>query len=1090
MATRSEDHARMPSRAPNQSHSVVPRKRTAMEAAEEAYVAGEDHFVLRQAKRKAEIRVREDNGKRARPIDWLMVSLRTIEPKRNPVDDDMVDDELDLVDSESVLEGLPDSEVNGLNKDIDMFLNLEYDKTNLEYWRTMKLILNERHDAKVKDRSYGLDESISGEMDTMLKKKTYDGLKLLEGQVQKKLAALDGEDRDYWNQLLRKLHLWKAKAHYTGILQSLMVSRMGAKREEAAKLAWEAQKSLMEILSGRPTSATQELSAYSLLQTQAHPFDPEPLLKIRSEDKHIKFDDEDTYLQDVKLDRQKVRKYGPQTKGLKVYSKFDANPVRDPISVIEDISRAGTGSAEMPKDSSTTKIISAQISTSSRVADEMYAREKARGFDENEQFFNAEEDITPSILPSWANQYPPRVPRYFNRVRYGFEWNKYNQTHYDNENPPPKAVQGYRFNIFYPDLIDKSKTPTYRIERKGKSAPANVPQDDRTSPHDYCTIRFIAGPPYMDLAFTIVDRPWDFSARKNDYRSNFDKAKSLANLMALQHPKQLHVNREHRNLPACEDMIKIRTEDAHRKGSALKEEMVSAPWLNHGVTFQTSDGYGGTENSPFTINTSNYDDGDFPESRYSLAEFRSVGIYQPAASQMLMGDLDFASFPESQHQLSNYELDNHPESGLLSCPRILPDMPPSHAYPLHDLPQSRQQDLGMAYPPQSYEIDPQGSSGFTMSRMPENGQNLQLLDREISLVEQDSPTRSRSQTPMSQLQYAIADSRGISIPSPRDDVGLVPSRDMTPDGDMKEEPYAKRIHRCLLSAPNHTRVLREIYDWFIENTEKGQEPEASAWKNSIRHNLSMNAAFVKVTQPQGDERAKGCLWKLADFAVKDGVKSTTRYRTKTTQKRNVNKTKEPSAVRVDAGSKGGLASKKAAHERRIQKALERNPYPQTSTHLIRPSPNPHLSPWIEPPICFNDRSMERSMSPYFVPQTEAGACYNQLQPAPFHYDQTIIAQPRAYPPTSAPPLYSRQDLHSPPESPAMLGSVSSRLTHYHGVGQALPSPDEPFFCDSPNASSDEPQTPSTNGQVWCMDPFLGSQTAGDDYAVMDNGYPA
>lgn len=47
------------------------------------------------------------------------------------------------------------------------------------------------------------------------------------------------------------------------------------------------------------------------------------------------------------------------------------------------------------------------------------------------------------------------------RVHTGFEWNKYNQTHYDMDNPPPKIVQGYKFNIFYPDLIDKNATPEY-----------------------------------------------------------------------------------------------------------------------------------------------------------------------------------------------------------------------------------------------------------------------------------------------------------------------------------------------------------------------------------------------------------------------------------------------------------------------------------------------------------------------------------------------------------------------------------------------------------------------------------------------------
>lgn len=47
------------------------------------------------------------------------------------------------------------------------------------------------------------------------------------------------------------------------------------------------------------------------------------------------------------------------------------------------------------------------------------------------------------------------------RVHTGFEWNKYNQTHYDMDNPPPKIVQGYKFNIFYPDLINKGSTPQY-----------------------------------------------------------------------------------------------------------------------------------------------------------------------------------------------------------------------------------------------------------------------------------------------------------------------------------------------------------------------------------------------------------------------------------------------------------------------------------------------------------------------------------------------------------------------------------------------------------------------------------------------------
>lgn len=85
----------------------------------------------------------------------------------------------------------------------------------------------------------------------------------------------------------------------------------------------------------------------------------------------------------------------------------------------------------------------------------------------------------------WHEKYKPRKPKYFNRVHTGYEWNRYNQAHYDSDNPPPKAVQGYKFNIFYPDLIDKAKTPTYHVER------------DPTSPDgSTCLVRFRAGPPY------------------------------------------------------------------------------------------------------------------------------------------------------------------------------------------------------------------------------------------------------------------------------------------------------------------------------------------------------------------------------------------------------------------------------------------------------------------------------------------------------------------------------------------------------------------------------------------------------------------
>lgn len=50
--------------------------------------------------------------------------------------------------------------------------------------------------------------------------------------------------------------------------------------------------------------------------------------------------------------------------------------------------------------------------------------------------------FTPKVLMQvywWHDKYRPRKPKYFNRVHTGYEWNKYNQTHYDHDNPPPKV---------------------------------------------------------------------------------------------------------------------------------------------------------------------------------------------------------------------------------------------------------------------------------------------------------------------------------------------------------------------------------------------------------------------------------------------------------------------------------------------------------------------------------------------------------------------------------------------------------------------------------------------------------------------------
>ena len=125
---------------------------------------------------------------------------------------------------------------------------------------------------------------------------------------------------------------------------------------------------------------------------------------------------------------------------------------------------------------------------------------------DNELVFNDIVEIKKDY--EWAKDYKPIKPRYANKKILGFDWNKHNQAHYDNINLPPKTVSGYRFNIFYPNLVDKTKTPKFYLQR------SETP--------DMCIIRFESGAPYEDVAFKIINREWN-TRQKGDFLNVFDK---------------------------------------------------------------------------------------------------------------------------------------------------------------------------------------------------------------------------------------------------------------------------------------------------------------------------------------------------------------------------------------------------------------------------------------------------------------------------------------------------------------------------------------------------------------------------------------
>ena len=440
------------------------------------WVAQEDDFVLKQAKKKAEIRVKEG---RPKPIDWLAVTLRMVDDTRDPLDDEVDETDLDFIDPDSVLDELSESQLDDLRKDIETFEKLEKSRANRDYWRTMQIICK---DKKRKLRALGPEgramSSVSSDIDKLLGPKTLQELERLETQIRAKLDSNEPIDTDYWQQLLDSLLVWKAKAKLKKIYQAVLDARLRKLRQESEQEAIQARNALTE----RNPGIKDVRLPYS------RELDPEPSLQVSAKDKGLEVISEEKLLSKITDDRQRVLRMGyvPLPKG-----------------------------AVKPQQGH--QLAKAEEATTT----DLFNRDVARGVDEDEEVFASEEPST-QPPPTWSGKYRPRKPKYFNRVQLGYEWNKYNQTHYDHDNPPPKVVQGYKFHVFYPDLIDPTRAPTYKILREGgrKKGQTMAPAGEE----DTCIIRFISGPPYEDVAFRIVDRDWDYSAKADrGFKSTFEK---------------------------------------------------------------------------------------------------------------------------------------------------------------------------------------------------------------------------------------------------------------------------------------------------------------------------------------------------------------------------------------------------------------------------------------------------------------------------------------------------------------------------------------------------------------------------------------
>ncbi|CAG7849302.1 SubName: Full=Uncharacterized protein {ECO:0000313/EMBL:CCA69470.1} [Serendipita indica DSM 11827] len=124
---------------------------------------------------------------------------------------------------------------------------------------------------------------------------------------------------------------------------------------------------------------------------------------------------------------------------------------------------------------------------------------------------------------------------------------------------------------------------------------------------------------------------------------------------------------------------------------------------------------------------------------------------------------------------------------------------------------------------------------------------------------EDEPAASTS-APRSGTYYPAPDELDPNVP-----INLSSLRDAPAGGDGKPlySRLIEREHRyAIKGSPENRLLLEEIY-YAIEQRYPYFKTAPAGWKNSVRHNLSLNSCFQKVPRPLTD-RGKGSYWTVDD----------------------------------------------------------------------------------------------------------------------------------------------------------------------------------------------------------------------------------
>lgn len=320
-----------------------------------------------------------------------------------------------------------------------MYLSLEKLEANLEFWRSLLIVSSASLEALRNERAIGTSNfaaqsrataTVKEEITRLLSGKTFDQLAALQSQVQRKLASGEPVDVEYWEGLLKELIVWKAKGKLRDMHEVVLNNRLEQlrrkQRDEAVRFKEEVKSTLhvpaaahagegyAEAFEGTEANDEDGAGETVVAEEWDEALAPPTLRRIPEELRGCE-------LLDAEEEKQKLVRVFDHFLDVPAMLIYLAAQYTQRRSIVQTRFVAKTRSSdaeavtEAPK---TTK------------DEEIYQAAVGQGLDEEEELFNMEVEMSKTAY-TWEDKYRPRKPRYFNKVHTGYEWNKYNQTHYE-----------------------------------------------------------------------------------------------------------------------------------------------------------------------------------------------------------------------------------------------------------------------------------------------------------------------------------------------------------------------------------------------------------------------------------------------------------------------------------------------------------------------------------------------------------------------------------------------------------------------------------------------------------------------------------